>query len=230
MTRSEWAQQVARMQARWPRQPITPESGAIWFDDLAEYPVGQVEAAIVAIYRDGREWAPNGAQIRLKVLELRDPAVDHGKAFALAMEAAGPGGGQTSGLDWLRARDPLVAEAAERFPWREFCMSDLTDGSGTLRAQFRDVYNAVARQQQSRDRYRGIESAGLKVLEQANGKPTRIGDLIRLEGRVQIPELSDEGKKAVRDAGGDPDRVRQLAQGVADGRLDPFEGAEEDVA
>lgn len=183
MKRSEWAAQVARLQARWPRQPVSPESAAIWFDDLAEFPVGQVEAAIVALYRDGREWCPNGAQIRLKVLDLATGQLDHGAAYALALEAAGPRGGYIAGLDWLRDQDPVVAAAVEHYGWRGFCLSDTPDA--TRRAQFRDIYKETASSAERNDRYRGIPPAGLRTLERANDRPARFGELIEVD-RNQI--------------------------------------------
>lgn len=189
MKRSEWAKQVAKLQARWPRQPVSPESAAIWFEDLMEFPAEQVEAAIVALYRDGREWAPNGAQIRLKVLELGQPAHDWGKAYKLAMDAAGPGGGAASGLAWLRERDPLAAEAASRFPWDAFCMET---NDMARRAQFRDIFLEVAESAERHDRYRGIEPAGLKVLEQANDQPARFGDLVQLDPAARQLEAGED--------------------------------------
>lgn len=184
MTRSEWLKLAAVIQARWPNREISQESWGIWFEDLEPFPAGQVNAAVTALYRDGREWAPNGAQIRLKVLELGTPARDWGKAYQLAMEAAGPGGGAATGLAWLEERDPAAADTARRYGWEDFCFGDTTDS--TRRAQFRDLFKEVAGSAERHDRYQGIEPAGLKVLEQANA-PRRFGDVIQLE-RGQIEE------------------------------------------
>lgn len=175
MTAEEWEYLTVKVQAYWPNKPLSDESLELWFADLSEFEAEQVEAAIIALYRDGREWAPNGAQIRNKLLELRTDTIDHGAAYELAMRAAGEGGGFENGLEWLRERDPLVALVAEQWPWREFCYSTADDT--TRRAQFRDSYkNAVARRSKDQ-RYLGIEADGLDGLPSG---PKRIGEVIRL--------------------------------------------------
>lgn len=183
MKRSEWAKVVAIMQARWPRVPITPESANIWFDDLAEFPVEQVNAAVTAIYRDAIEWCPNGAQIRKKVLELDSPDRDWGKAYELAMRAAGPGGGAANGMAWLEKRDPLAAATARQFGWDDFCMSTHPE---SRRAQFRDLFKEVALSADRHDRYRGIEPAGLKALERGSDRPVRFGGLVELDEHREL--------------------------------------------
>lgn len=179
MTKAEWMKASAILQARWPNREIPPESLALYFEDLAEFPAEQVNAAITALYRDASPWAPNGAQIRAKVLELATDRLNHGAAYELAMEAAGPRGGYTAGLDWLRTENPVVAAAVEQYGWRDFCQSETSDA--TRRAQFRDIYREVAASADRHDRYRGIEPAGLKALERADDRPARLGELIELD-------------------------------------------------
>lgn len=179
MKKSDWLKQVAVLQLRWPNPPIKPETAELWFMDLEEFDVEQVEASIVALYRDGREFAPNGAQIRNKLLELRTDAPDFGAAYKLTMEAAGPGGGFNNGLSWLREQSPMAADAAERYGWREFCLEDTPDG--TRRAQYRDIFLSLARRAERDERYVGIESAGLRGLPSA-GKtgPKKLRQIIQL--------------------------------------------------
>lgn len=179
MTRDQWDELTVVILGWWPNKAIPDASFELWFQDLAEFPADQVHAAIKALYYDGREWAPNGAQIRLKVIELGIPARDWGKAYELTMEAAGAGGGAATGLAWLEARDPVAADAARRYGWNDFCLSDTPDS--TRRAQYRDLFKEVSASAERHDRYSSIEPAGLKVLEQANGQPTRFGDLIQLD-------------------------------------------------
>lgn len=181
MTRSEWWKQVAILQARWPHKPIPEQTAEIWFHDLADIPVEQVEAAILALYREGREWAPNGAQIRAKVAELGQDHLDHGAAYDLAMRAASSKGFER-GLDWLREQDETVALAAERFPWRSLCLEPLEDG--TRRAQFREIYKLVVGEAKRDAAYAGLPSAGLRSLER---RPRSMGEA--LERAVGAPKL-----------------------------------------
>lgn len=180
MNGNEWNQLALEIQTRWPNKAIPEESFALWYADLDEFPADQVQAGIVALYRDGREWAPNGAQIRAKVLDLTSDIPTHGEAYALVMEAAGPKGGYMNGMGWLREQSPLAAEAAEQYGWRDFCLSEASSDS-TRRAQFRDIYNQVAKRAGDSVKYRGIEARGLKVLEGGKG-PRKFGSLVQIEG------------------------------------------------
>lgn len=182
MTEQEWLQQLAILCLRWPQSAdkINDQVADLWFLDLSEFESEQVEAAITAIYRDGREFAPNGAQIRNKLLELRTDDLGWDRAYQLAMEAAtSHGGAEYGGLTWLRDQDPVAADVADAYGWRDFCLSDST-ADGTRRAHFRQMYELRAGKAAERERYRGLPSAGLKVIEGAN-KPTRFGDLVQLE-------------------------------------------------
>lgn len=180
MNISEWDELAVKLQALWPSRPIPEQSIDLYFADLSEFEAEQVEAAILACYRSGREWAPNGAQIRLKLLELRTDTISHGEAYRLTLEAAGPRGGFSTGLTWLRDQSPLAAEAAEQYGWRDFCLAENVPDT-TRRAQYRDLFNTVAKRDGDREKYRGLEAAGLKVLEAANG-PVKFGDLVQIEG------------------------------------------------
>lgn len=179
MMQDEWDEITVAILACWPNKEIPEKSFELWFHDLSEFEAEQVEAAVLAIYRDGREWAPNGAQIRLKLLDLRNDDEGWSRAYGLALEAATHhGGAEYGGLTWLRGQDPLVARVVEHYGWREFCLSDAPDT--TRRAQFRDMFLEVKGSADRHDRYRGLPSAGLKSLEAANG-PRKIGELVQLE-------------------------------------------------
>lgn len=172
MTRSEWLKIVAVLQARWPHQAIPAKTAELWFADLEEFPAGQVDAAATALYRDGREFPPNGAMIRNKLIELQRSERDWSKAYSLAIEAAQKhGGAHYGGLEWLREQDVLAAETVLRYGWQDFCYSDAPDG--TRRAQFRDIYNEVRGSAERHDRYRGIPSGGLEALEAGQGNGLR---------------------------------------------------------
>jgi hypothetical protein len=175
MTADQWDEITVVMLAYWPNKDIPSESFDVWFNDLSEFESEHVEAAIIALGRDGREWMPNGGQIRNKLIELRQPVIGHERAYELAMYAAGPGGGFNAGLEWLRAESALAAEAVETYGWREFCLNGQID-EGTRRAQYREVFKNIAARSNQQQRYAGIEAKGLKGLP---GKgPRKFGELI----------------------------------------------------
>ena len=172
MTQDQWDYLTVKVQAYWPNKAIPDESFDLWFADLGEFEAEHVEAAIIALYRDGKEWAPNGAQIRNKLIDLRTEAIDHGTAYELTMTAAGKG--YAVGLEWLREQSPLAADAAETYGWREFCQNGDID-PGTRRAQFRDIFKNVAARDERDQRYAGIEAPGLEGLPSG---PKRLGSII----------------------------------------------------
>lgn len=162
MTKAEWLELVTEMQARWPRKEISDESVALWFADLSHLPADQVRAGVLALYRDGREWCPNGAQILSKVSELDRDDPDYGEAWKLAKKAsliAEP----EKAFETLKAQSPAAAQAV-----RQMCGLYLEynlDEEGTARAQFRDIYNSVVSARRRDDAYVGIEGAGLRALD-----------------------------------------------------------------
>lgn len=180
MTEQEWMKQLAILCLWWPQSAdkINDQVADLWFLDLSEFESEKVEAAITAIYRDGREFAPNGAQIRNKIIELQASDEGWGHAYELAMDAAmHHGGAEYGGMSWLEGQDPLVAKVASIYGWRDFCLSDAPDT--TRRAQFRDIYLEVKGSADRHDRYRGIPSAGLKALEGSG--PRKLGELVQIE-------------------------------------------------
>lgn len=177
MKHTEWLVLAIELQARWPNKQIPDESIEIWFGDLAHLPAEQVEAGIRALYRDGREWCPTGAQILAKVSELGRDDPDHGEAWRLAKKASLKADPKEAAA-WLRERCPAAAEAV-----RQLCGSQLTymeDDEPTVRAQFRDVYRNVCERRKRADTYAGLPSAGLPGLERLGaGEPRKIGTVIR---------------------------------------------------
>lgn len=162
MSRTGWVELVTEMQARWPNKEISDDSIAIWFDDLKHLPAEQVRAGIQALYRDGKEWCPNGAQILRKVSELDRDDPDYGEAWKLAKKASLDGFPER-GFEWLKEQSPAAAQAV-----RQMCGITLEynlDEEATARAQFRDIYNSVVAARRRDDAYVGIEGAGLRSLE-----------------------------------------------------------------
>jgi hypothetical protein len=185
MTGAEWDKIVAVITANWPHSHPPDESLAKWGHDLEDLPAAEVLAAVEALYRDGREHAPNGGQIRAKVAELGLAQVpEPDEAYALAMHAASSVGMQ-DGLDWLKERQPLVAAAAERFPWRALCMEPIADG--TRRAQFRTIYAQVRERAEKAQRYAGLPEVRPRQLQ-----PRSMKEL----ARTALAELGPGGEEA----------------------------------
>lgn len=180
MTKTEWLKIAAVLQARWPNVPLKNSTLDVWFSDLEDLDAEQVNAAVSALGRDGREFAPNSGQIRNKLLELASDDGDWSSAYRLALEAAtSHGGAEYGGLTWLANQDSLAARAAESYGWRDFCLSEAPDT--TRRAQFRDIYLEIKGSAERKARYQGIPPAGLKALEHPKSGLQPISDLIQLE-------------------------------------------------
>lgn len=163
MTSAEWDKIVALIAANWPHSLPPEESLSKWATDLADLPGSEVLAAVEALYRDGREFPPNGGQIRGKVAALAAAHIpEPDEAYALAMHAASSVGFD-DGLDWLKERQPLVAAAAERFPWRALCREPMADG--VRRAQFTKGYQAVRERAERDQRYAGLPAVRPRQLE-----------------------------------------------------------------
>lgn len=174
MTKAEWLKLATEMQARWPNKEVPVESFEIWFGDLADLSAEQVHAGILALYRDGREWCPNGAQIRAKVSELDRDDPDHGEAWRLVNRAL-MDHGVTNWSGFYEVLPPAVCEAARRMHF-EMNGGYLKAEESTVRAQFRDIYRAVVDERRRDDAYAGIPNAGLRSLERA---PKRLGDALK---------------------------------------------------
>lgn len=172
MQRSEWIEAVALMRLNWPQSRIDDTVIAKWYSDLEHLPGGQVKVAIEALYRDGREFPPNGAQILGKVIELDREDMSAGEAWRLAHKAAlKADAGEAE--RWLKERSPAAAEAVRQIsgPFLSYMKAD----EPIVRAQFRDIYDRIIEGEKRDDRYAGLPSAGLRSLER---RPKRIADAL----------------------------------------------------
>ena len=154
MTLEQWYALAAELQARWPHREIPEESVKLWYEDLSSLPSEEARAAILALYRDGREWAPNGAQILAKVSELRRQDPHYGEAWKLVNQALMKYGV----YDWpsfYSCLPPAVSEAARRMNF-EIQGGYLKAQESTVRAQFRDVFQAVCEERRRTDAYADI--------------------------------------------------------------------------
>lgn len=165
MERSDWIEVVQRMRAYWPHQAVPDASLAVWFEDLSHLPAEQVIVAVAALYRDGREFPPNGAQILAKVSELGRDDPDHGAAWRMVYDALGKHVPHWKAFyAELQEKSPAVAEAARRYNF-EAQNGYLKAEESTVRAQFREIYKAVCRERKHDDAYAGLPEAGLRGLQ-----------------------------------------------------------------
>lgn len=144
MNGHDWDKVVVLITANWPHQLPPDEALAKWGQDLNGEEVEDVLIAVETLYRDGREFPPNGAQILRRVGELRRNDPDPGEAWDIAMHQR-PHDlvyERTEAMDWLEERSPAVAEALRRFGIDEF-VHVTHDTVGTARAQFRRIYEGV---------------------------------------------------------------------------------------
>lgn len=180
MTRQEVIDLVQQMRARWPHSEIPDATIAVLFQDLHEVDREQAMAAMLALYREGREYAPNGAQIRAKLSELERDDPDIGEAWRLVHQANLKWGlhrehGQEKALQWLESQSVAVAAAVRRYGADALGSYDLAN-EGTVRAQFRDTYRAVVRERQHDAAYAGLPEVGLRRLRRV---PRRLGEIAR---------------------------------------------------
>ncbi len=174
MTRAEWMETLALMRVNWPH--VAAPDGPVaekGFRDLQHLPGEQVVVAVEALYRDGREFPPNGAQILAKINELSRDDLSAGEAWRLAHRAAriaDPDKAQR----WLEEQCPAAAEAVRQIsgPYLSYMKAD----EPTVRAQFRDIYNNVIKAQRRDDLYAGLPNAGLRGLERG---PRKLGAALK---------------------------------------------------
>lgn len=191
MTEREWDGIVAVITANWPHQLPPDESLAKWGRDLAEFPAEQVLTTVEILYREAREFPPNGAQIRAKLIDLSSDDLDWSEAWELVREggrAHGLGGRWSEALQFVEERSLPVAIAAKRMGLSTVFAYDVCNES-TVRAQFRDTYREVVQRKRSGALYAGLPSAGLARLEggeRDSQQPRRLQGTIARNDRVDF--------------------------------------------
>jgi hypothetical protein len=197
VNRQEWAAIVDPMLTRWPHVDWKAyvKSGTIddWYAVLADCRADQVAAACEVLYAEGREWPPNGAQIRERLILLSIDAPEW-----MTVKAALPGGhqvvgpqsdfcpdGRCDGSTWILGDDDLArpctcreARIASGRPTNpliaafidEVGTAELRDVAGdrTAEAQVRGKWEAFVARVQDAERLANIDPAGLPALERAS--------------------------------------------------------------
>jgi hypothetical protein len=177
MTESEWVEVVGRINANWPHQIVPDAALAKWYDDLKDLPVGYVTRAVEDLYHGGREFPPNGGQIRKRAAEMQVDAPTFAEVWRLVLRAASKFGRDRVGeaRAWLRERHPVAEELVRRVGWREICNSEELE---VLHGQARRVYEALTAQTVHETTVRGVDSGGLRQGERINAQPVPMSDVI----------------------------------------------------
>lgn len=169
MSPGEWVEIVRLIQANWPQQRIPRASLAKWYDDLHDLPAETVAAAVESIYRQGREWPPNGALILREVADQTVAAPEFGVAWAQILQAIRSYGchNQQRVLDALE--NPAVKELASLTSIRDIGMAP--DGDTTLHAQARERYRSIVTRHHHKITHAGLPSAATTGELRGEGRP-----------------------------------------------------------
>jgi hypothetical protein len=200
MTKAEWIETLALMRLNWPHVAGTDEAVAEkWFCDLQHLPGEQVKVAVETMYRDGREFPPNAAQILGRIVELGRDELSAGEAWRLAHQAARIADPKTAEA-WLIERSPAAAEAVRQISGAY--LSYRNDDEPIVRAQFRDIFNNVVAGQRRDDLYAGLPTAGLRGLESG---PRKLGAVLKRAlpkppPAIEAAEQADESQAEARNA------------------------------
>lgn len=175
MTRQEFTEILALMEACWPHRPVRNDTAAVWFTDLADLDVETVRAAVLAVYRAGREFMPNGAQVRAEVGEQTLAAPSFGEAWLMITRAIQSYGSRNEArvVEALTEKHPAVAELAAQIGLRELGMAP--EGDTTGHAQARERYAVILRKRQREFTHTGLPSAAAPELREPKRAPVQIG-------------------------------------------------------
>lgn len=146
MTPDRWMDCLALMADLWPARPIEEGTAAEWYRLLADLDADQVEAAIRALMLDGREWPPNAGQIRQA---CQPPARPWEEAFADLRRLMARHGSYRPRPTPEEVGDPALSDVIDWLGWQ--AIAGMDPASSTVRAQFRDSYQAAQRRHAEQD-------------------------------------------------------------------------------
>ena len=85
MTGQEWKRSSRICTRAWPHAELTDETVEAWYVAVQDLDQQDALTAVEAMLREGREFPPNGGQIRQKTIELAAPPADWSRGYTLAM-------------------------------------------------------------------------------------------------------------------------------------------------
>lgn len=164
MNRTEWGAICGTLEACWPQRPIRDDAAALWYGDLNDLSAETVNAAVLALYRAGREFMPNGAQIRAEVAGQTVGSLPFREAWNLLLDGIRAKGSHNPAavVAYIHDRNPVVAVWAAQADIRGVGMS--TEGDTTVYAQCRQHYENVMAREQRRITHGGLPSATVPEL------------------------------------------------------------------
>jgi len=174
MKDEDWAVVVGCLAGFWPHQLVPEESLILWRQTLDDLVGEQVKAGIESLYRTGREYPPNGAQIRLEVLRLSMDAPEWSEVWSTICNGIGRFSmeRQVEMRAEMEALSPLCVVLFDRIDWREFRFSE--DPMTVKEAQVRGKWEGLVADQTRQGALQGLPSAGLAELERVNTAPRRL--------------------------------------------------------
>lgn len=141
MKADEWLDIAALWAGLWPNQPLPPESIEPWYALLADLPGVEVEAALRAFALGDRGWPPRSAgELRAAAEPPPRPWED---ALADLRALVGRHGSYATlnGAERPHADDAALDAVIGSYGWQTVCSLEV--GNATVRAQFRDAYQAA---------------------------------------------------------------------------------------
>lgn len=209
---SEWLRCAAMIRARWPHNDLPDSTIMVWREAVRDLPREQVEAAIEVFYRDGRDHAPNGGQLRQKVAELSVDAPQWGEVWPLLRRAQRKAPALAVDPDervpYLRSQGhDLIADFIETIGWPE--PDEWSDDN--LESRLRRKWEEWLRDRLNGKVREGIAPAGLSRLERGDG-PRKLP-----AGNVLDAIADSRGLPRPSNGGGSPSGSARYGLTVIDG-------------
>lgn len=142
MTFEEFGVIAKAIRQYYPKETImpTPESVALWFEELKDLDATVTKTAIRK-WVSTNKWSPSIAELREAVNKITQPKIkDWSEAFEEARQAIRRFGWYNP-KDALDSLDELTRETVRRMGYHDMCMSE---NHASDRANFRDIYNTLA--------------------------------------------------------------------------------------
>lgn len=148
MDKKEFATFAMALKTYYPREALLPNSQAmeLWFRELCDLPFDVAEAAMRK-WVSTNKWSPSIAELREVAAEIRHGKLpDWGDGWQQVQHAIKKYGyyRQKEAMDSM---DPFVRDIARRIGFTNLCLSDNPSAD---RANFRMLYEELARKEQTR--------------------------------------------------------------------------------
>lgn len=197
MNASEWVEISAAIRDRWPSATLPEGTIRQWGADLEDLPGEQVAAALEALYRDGREFPPNGGQIRAKAIELALEPPEFAEVVVALRRVLGVptfGAKRVGGTDdepefapvnlrqaALNAEHDLIGAFVEAVGWQQIHGLDGGQDEARLRVKWQAFLDRSTREA----RLRGIPAGGVRELGRPAARNRELTGIGTAAGKVR---------------------------------------------